>query len=107
MEGITNAKILKEYQYNNLIEKQKEGELNEKNTYILDKYFLSKKFIIDIEKIDGDFVEEHFRKKYVIDNYNKFSGDEEMKREAGGQGEISVGRIFGAATPPGALVHVI
>jgi hypothetical protein len=23
-----------------------------------------------------------------------------MKREAGGQGEISVGRIFGAATPP-------
>jgi hypothetical protein len=29
-----------------------------------------------------------------------------MKRETGGQGEISVGRIFGAATPPGALVHV-
>ena len=29
-----------------------------------------------------------------------------MKREAGGQGEFSVGRIFGAATPPGALVHV-
>ena len=25
-----------------------------------------------------------------------------MKREAGGQGEFSVGRIFGAATPPGA-----
>ena len=24
-----------------------------------------------------------------------------MKREAGGQGEFSVGRIFGAATPPG------
>jgi hypothetical protein len=24
----------------------------------------------------------------------------EMKREAGGQGEVSVGRIFGAATPP-------
>ena len=24
----------------------------------------------------------------------------EMKREAGGQGEFSVGRIFGAATPP-------
>ena len=29
-----------------------------------------------------------------------------MKREAGGQGEFSVGRIFGAATSPGALVHV-
>jgi len=29
-----------------------------------------------------------------------------MKREAGGQGEFSVGRIIGAATPPGALVHV-
>ena len=41
-----------------------------------------------------------------------------MKRETGGQGEFSVGRIlaqprppergriFGAATPPGALVHV-
>ena len=29
-----------------------------------------------------------------------------MKREAGGQGEFSVGRIFGAATPPGALVHI-
>ena len=25
-----------------------------------------------------------------------------MKREAGGQGEFSVGRNFGAATPPGA-----
>jgi len=81
MEGITNAEILKEYQYNNLIEKQKEGELNEKETYILDKYFLSKKFMIDIEKIDGDFVEEHFRKEYVIDNYNKFSGDEEIKKD--------------------------
>ena len=56
MEGITNAEILKEYQYNNLIEKQKEGELNKKETYILDKYFLSKKFMIDIEKIDWDFV---------------------------------------------------
>jgi len=50
MEGITNAEILKEYQYNNLIEKQKEGELNEKETYILDNYLLSKKFLIDIEK---------------------------------------------------------
>ena len=29
-----------------------------------------------------------------------------MKREAVGQGEFSVGRVFGAATPPGALVHV-
>ena len=66
MEGITNAEILKEYQYNNLIEKQKEGELNEKETYILDKYFLSKKFIIDIDKIDRDFVEENFRKEYLI-----------------------------------------
>ena len=34
MVGITNVEILKEYQYNNLIEKQKEGELNEKETYI-------------------------------------------------------------------------
>ena len=37
--------------------------------------------IIYIEKIDGDFVEEHFRKEYVIDNYNKFSGDEEIKKD--------------------------
>ena len=29
-----------------------------------------------------------------------------MKREARGQGEFLVGRIFGADTPPGALVHV-
>jgi len=27
-------------------------------------------------------------------------GSSEMKREAGGQGEFSVGKIFGAATPP-------
>jgi hypothetical protein len=30
---------LKEYIYNNLTEKQKEGELNEKETYILDNFF--------------------------------------------------------------------
>ena len=42
---------------------------------------MSKKFIIDIEKIDGDFVEEHFRKENVIVNYNKFSGDEEIKKD--------------------------
>ena len=42
---------------------------------------MSKKFIIDIEKIDGDFVEEDFRKEYVIDNNNKFSDDEDIKKD--------------------------
>ena len=37
--------------------------------------------MIDVKKIDGDFVEDYFRKEYVIDNYNKFSGDEEIKKD--------------------------
>jgi hypothetical protein len=32
------VEILKEYQYNNLIFLKKEGEIHEKETYILDKY---------------------------------------------------------------------
>ena len=50
IEGLDNAKIMQDYEYKILIEKQKEGKLNEGETYILDKYFMSKKFVIDIEK---------------------------------------------------------
>ena len=45
-----------EYEYKILIEKQKEEKLNEEETYILDTYFLSKKFVIDIEKIYQEFI---------------------------------------------------
>jgi len=77
-EGILNSKILSdEYLYYELIEKQKKGLLEEEETYILDKYFLSKKFCIDIEKIDEEFIETHFRKEYIIDNYNKFEESDE------------------------------
>ena len=77
-EGILNSKILSnEYLYAELIEKQKKGLLEEEETYILDKYFLSKKFCIDIEKIDDEFIENHFRKEYIIDNYNKFEESED------------------------------
>ena len=77
IEGIDNAKIMQEYEYKILIEKQKEGKLNEGETYILDKYFMSKKFVIDIEKIDEEFIEEHFRNEYLIDNYKQFIKKEE------------------------------
>jgi hypothetical protein len=79
--GIVDARILEnDKQYNVLINKQKEGTLCEEQTYILDKYFLSKKFLIDIDKIDGVFVELHFRKEYIIDNYNKFDSKEPVKK---------------------------
>ena len=77
IEGIDNAKIMQEYEYKILIEKQKEGKLNEGETYILDKYFMSKKFVIDIDKIDKEFIEEHFRNEYLIDNYKQFIKKEE------------------------------
>ena len=32
-------------------------------------------------KKNGYFVEEHFRKEHVINNYNKFSGDEEITKD--------------------------
>jgi len=80
MEGISKAEILvnendsiKESGYTELKQKQKGGLLTENETYILDKYFMSKKLKIDINKIDDKFVEEHFRKEYIIDNYNKFN----------------------------------
>ena len=79
MEGISKAEILvnednsiKEGEYKQLVKKQKDGLLTENETYILDKYFMSKQFKIAINKIDDKFVEEHFRKEYIIDNYNKF-----------------------------------
>ena len=72
IEGIDNAKIMQDYEYKIVIEKQKEGKLNEGETYILDKYLMSKKFVIDIEKIDEEFIEEHFRNEYLIDNKKQF-----------------------------------
>jgi hypothetical protein len=80
MQGISKAEILvnedgsiKESGYKELKQKQKDGLLTENETYILDKYFMSKKFKIDMNNIDSPFVEEHFRKEYIIDNYNKFN----------------------------------
>jgi hypothetical protein len=55
-----------------LIQIQKDGELTEDETYILDKYFMSLNFNIDIHQINSEFVEEHFRKEYIIDNYNTY-----------------------------------
>ena len=63
---------MQDYEYKILIEKQKERKLNEGETYILDKYFMSKKFVIDIDKIDEEFIKEHFRNEYLIDNYKQF-----------------------------------
>jgi hypothetical protein len=33
---------------------------------------MSKNFVIDIEKIDEELIEERFRNEYVIDNYKQF-----------------------------------
>ena len=78
-QGITDAKILVDendnldrQQYDRLIQIQKDGELTEDETYILDKYFMSLNFNIDIHQINGEFVEELFRKEYIIDNYNTY-----------------------------------
>ena len=87
IEGISEAEVLKnedgslkERAYTELKQKQKDGLLKEEETYQLDKYFMSKKFKIDINKIDGKFVEEHFRKEYVIDNYNKYEKGEKLEK---------------------------
>ena len=77
-DGIAQAKILSnKYLYQDLIQKQRKGLLVEEETYILDKYFMSKKFCIELEKIDDEFVEEHFRKEFIIDNYNQFNETED------------------------------
>ena len=74
MEGISKAEIFEDERgYTELKQKQKDGLLTENETYILDKYFMSKKFKIDINSIDSKFVEEHFRKESIRDNYNKFN----------------------------------
>jgi len=41
---------------------------------------MSKKFNIDIREINEEFVKEHFRKEYFIDNYNSF---DDVKYEDG------------------------
>ena len=43
--------VVKKSGYKVLKQKQKDGLLTENETYILDKYFMSKKFKIDINKI--------------------------------------------------------
>ena len=87
IQRIINSEILenedgsiKESGYTVLKQKQKGGLLSEAETYILDKYFMSKKFQINIHNIDDKFVEEHFRKEYIIDNYNKY---DKVKYEEG------------------------
>jgi len=66
---VNEDKSLKSREYKKLIQKQKDGLLTAKETYILDKKFMSKKLKIDMEKIDSKFVDEHFRKEYIIDNF--------------------------------------
>ena len=75
-QGISEAEILvngdktlNTREYKELIQKQKDGLLTAEETYILDKYFMSKKFEIDMDRIDSKFVGEHFRKEYIVDNY--------------------------------------
>ena len=41
---------------------------------------MSKKFNIEIREVNEEFVKEHFRKEYIIDNYNSFN---EVKYEDG------------------------
>ena len=59
-QGISQAEILlnedkslNTREYKESIQKQKYGLLTAKETYILDKYFMSKKFKIDMESIDS------------------------------------------------------
>ena len=40
---------------------------------------MSKKFKIDMEKIDSKFVDEHFRKENIIDNYEKMNDVEKIE----------------------------
>ena len=41
---------------------------------------MSKKFKIDMEKIDSKFVEEHFRKEHIIDNYKKMNDGKKIEK---------------------------
>jgi len=63
-----------------LIQKQKDGLLTAEESFILDKYFMSKKFKIDMEKIDSKFVDEHFRKEYIIDNFKKVNDGKKIEK---------------------------
>ena len=41
---------------------------------------MSKKFKIDMEKIDDKFVDEHFRKEHIIDNYKKINDGKKIEK---------------------------
>lgn len=75
-EGICKVGLLNSFEYLELVEKQnKSEELTQEEVYHLDKYFMSLKFYKPIEEIDEDFIKTHFRKDYIIDNYNAIIGD--------------------------------
>ena len=41
---------------------------------------MSKKFKIDMEKIDSKFVDEQFRKEHIIDNYKKMNDGKKIEK---------------------------
>ena len=41
---------------------------------------MSKKFKIDMEKIESKFVDEHIRKEHIIDNYKKLNNGKKIEK---------------------------
>ena len=77
-QGIYRVGILEYQDFQEIVKKQnKSAELTNEEVYHLDKYFLSVKFCILVEEITEEFVETHFRKDFIIDNYNAIMGNPE------------------------------
>jgi len=80
-EGTSKSKVLLDefdnidtQQYDRLIEKQKDGELIEGETYILDIHFMSKKFNIENcnKEIRKDYIHKHIRTPKHIKNVKDY-----------------------------------
>jgi len=74
---IENCGILELEEYSNLINKQKNSEdLLPIEVAHIDKYFLYKTWHIPLIDITRKFIDDHFRKEYIIKNYNSIMSEQ-------------------------------
>jgi hypothetical protein len=71
-EDIINADNIDDDTYQCLLEKQKEGNITQKERMSIEKYLYSKIFKVDFDKIDKTFMKTHYGKLNIVKNNKEF-----------------------------------
>ena len=71
-DDIINADNINDNEYELLLEKQKDGEITQKERICIEKYLYGKVFKVDLDDIDEFFMKIHYGKLNVVKNNKEF-----------------------------------